>query len=626
LHHAVIEVNGLAFGGLFLKTLNRKIQRDTIVIPQPHADGLVAQLSSEIKRRINEFNRLACKSQAEWGIGKTATLKKIERLALEKSFSNTFNLRTVAHHFGAVPTIPIGEIQSGARKYHITILPSLADLPNINPLEDKEELLLSFERYLPHLLTSYFEQIGYYLRAIFFGADDSHVIKFAHRIRNIAKASIRGKITEIRNEHTGMNRLISEGLRKTHGRDIQIAEAIDAVAHLITNHIYSFYCIESKSHIARYEERLSKIVIAENVMGEEHPVSFLRECIRHINTPENNDVFISRINNLKPTDWLVPLGEAAAYIGEIKRSCKKGFSAPNIFVGYHFEIEANDKAFEQLSAAIEAHWPKVHLLQGRHLDRNIRWSLLGKIWFADAYLFLIPPAFITRDGTHKRLDQKEDWLLLEFTYTVLIGKHILTMKPKRFDAAVFEKFKTHLESYAPKHEITQISKSRWEANVVKTKKSWHQVMRDLERLPSMNSLEVNSLASFENAILSPLHKKLIDLFFQAAFWYLDSDALLLLQILLKQFPEGRGMIERKELRKKFNSLSSKHTFSEAVNNLLLFNLDIFEKLEPLVVENDNEFTLRLADVIDVLCKNFCCHPPHIVEHIISQMLSTRRED
>jgi len=248
-----VEINGLVFEGIFLKSLNDKIQRDTILIPR--ANGLIGHLSriSEVGERISRFNRWACKCQATWGIGNTATLKRIERLAIAKSVPSEFGLRTVAHHFGAVPALPVGEIQRGGRQYFITVLPSLADMPIKNKLEDKTEILLSFQRYLPHLLTAYYEQIGFYLRAIFFGADDKHIIKYAHRIRSIAKGSIRGKIVEIHNDHIGMNRLISDELRKAHERDIQIAEAVDAFGHLVTGTWNPMPCccyrrVENNSH------------------------------------------------------------------------------------------------------------------------------------------------------------------------------------------------------------------------------------------------------------------------------------------------------------------------------------------------------------------------------------------
>jgi hypothetical protein len=620
-----VEVNGLKFEGIFLKSLNEKVQRDTILIPRPQ--GLLGQLAKEreVGEIIKHFNHWSQKCQRTWGFGKTGTLKKIERLAIEKNIPAEFKLRTVAHHYGAVPVLQIGEIRRNNKQIFVAILPSLADLRIRDYVGDKREILLSFERYLPLLFAAYYEQVGFYLRAIFFGADERHIIKYAHRIRSILVGSIRGKVEEIKNGQADKNRLLANSLRRTYERDIQIAEAVDAYGHLITNYIYSFFCMES--NISKYEKRLAEIVHTDGVLSAENPISFLRECVRHISEPKSNDLFVSNVGNLK-TDWLVHFGEAAAFIGEINRSCPKGPFAPTIFVGYHFDIEANDHAFEQLQLAVKEHWPHVQLLRGRHLARNIRWSLLGRIWITDTYLFLIPPTFITRNGTKKPLNPKEDWLLLEFVYSVLLGKHCLTMKPRIFNPDVFEEFKIHLNNYAPEQqEIPQVRKLHWDANLAKAKRDWIQVLRDHERLPSMNALEVSSLASFEEAILSPLHKRLIELFFQAAYWYLEPGALLILQSLLKQFPAGNGTIERKELREQFKSLNSKHKFAEGLNTILSFNFNLFHKLEPLVVQNDDGLvTLRLANVVEVLCNSFCCHPPRFIEHIVGQMLSTREGD
>ena len=620
----VVEVNGLPIEGVLLKSL-KDYQRNTILIPRAH--GLLAQLykDEKIGENVRKFFTWARKNQKEWGLGKTGTLKKIERLASSNSTPPEFDLRAVAHHYGAVPVLTVGELQSADEHFFVTVLPSLDDLRIIKPIQDKTEILLSFVRHLPNLLTAYYEQIGFYLRSIFFGADEKHIIKYAHRIRSILVGSIRGKVEEIRRDHFDKdNRLIANNLRFTYEHEIQIAEAVDAFGHLLTNYIYSFFSMES--NVTKYEKRLEDIVYGENIMGDESPVAFLQECARHISESKDNVEFVSTINSLK-THWLIPFGEAAAFIGEIKRTCGKNFYVPTIFVGYHFDIEANEQAFEELKSAVIEHWPHVRLLRGRHLARNIRWSLLGRIWVSDAYLFLIPPSFITRDGTKKPLNRKEDWLFLEFIYTVLISKHCVTMKPKQFKSEVFEEFKAHLESYAPDQEIHQIKEGHWEANLVKAKEQWRDMLRNLERLPSMDAFEANSLAEFEEGILDPLHEKLIRLFFRAAYWYLEPDALLVLQTLLKQFHSGSGQIERKELRKLFKSLNSKYEFSTGLNNLLDFNFDFFDKLEPLVLEGDGrEITLRLADVIDVLCNNFCCRPQRIDDHIIGQMLSPRQED
>lgn len=622
MHHAIVELNGLIFQGVFLKSLNENVQRDTILIPRPQ--GLLAQLPHNIRENYKRLNVWARDCQSRWGIGKTGTLKKIERLAVANSTPKEFNLRTVAHHFGAVPVLSIGEIQRNSKQIFVALLPSLPDLRIHDPTTDKTEILLSFERYLPHLLAAYHEQVGFYLRAIFFGADDRHIIKYAHRIRSILVRSIRGKIQEIKNTHIGKNRLIAGNLLAAYERDIQIGEAVDAFGHLITNYIYSFFCMQSR--ISEYESRLSEIVHAEDVLGSEHPISFLRECVRHISEPHSNDVFISTIANLK-TKWLIPFGEAAAFIGEIKRSCRKGFFAPTFFIGYHFDISANDKAFAQLRSAIKQHWPHIQLLRGRHLARNIRWSLLGRIWIADAYLFLIPPTFITRGGKKKQLNPKEDWLLLEFIYSHFLGKHCLTMKPKDFDSNVFEEFKSHLANYSPEHEIPQIRKSDWDANLEKAKKTWFQILRDHERLRSMSVMGLSSLAAFEEAIINPVHTRLIELFFRAAYWYLQGDALLVLQTLLRLLPTGKGTVNRKSLRESFNLQRTRERFADGVNNLLDFGFDVFNQLEPLILQNDKrEITLRLSDVIDTMCRKFCCHPPHITEHIIGQMLSTRESD
>jgi hypothetical protein len=630
LHHATVEFNSLCFRGFFLKSLRDKIQRDTVLIPEPYATQLIAQFSeeSEVRKEINEFNSWAREREKEWQIGNTATLKKIERLAINNRVPKEFNLRTVAHHFGAVPCLTVGNIHYRSKEVFVTVLPSLNGLPIRNQIEEKTELLQSFQRYLPHLFTAYYEQIGYYLRAIFFGADETHIIKYAHRIRSIAKSSIRGKIIELKKDHDPINRLIAEELIETYRSEISTAESVDAFAHLVSNYIYTFFRINCREHMAKYEERLSKISWSDGILGgEDNPVSFIRECARHINTPENNDVFITKINGVK-NDWLKSLGEAAAFIGEIKRSCKKSFSAPTIFVGYHFDIDENDNAYEQLNSAIEEHWKHVQLFQGRHLDRNIRWSLLGKIWFADAYLFLIPPTFISGDGTPKPLSLKEDWLLLEFIYTTLIGKHCITMKPKVFNAEVFETFKAQLEGFEPIQEIAQVSKYRWSQNLKFTKQKWLQTLRDHERLPSMNILEVNALESFEKGTLNVIHKMSIEFIFQATYWYLDSDALLLLQILLRQFPLGRGTIKIETLRKRFNLIKQKkYTFPQAQKKLLSFNLDLFLRPEPLIVQNrEDAITLRLADVLEVLYNEFCYHPPNFTKHIIGRLLSTNDGD
>jgi hypothetical protein len=612
-------VNGIPFDGVLLKSLLDRDERDTILIFRDEA--FLAQLPQNVNQTAKRFKQWAGRKQREWGFGNTGTLKRIERLALTKSIAGNSKLRPVAYHYGAVPVLTVAEINQAGQPLYIAVLPSLADLKPENKILYKRELLLSFKRHLPRLFLAYYEQVGYYLRAIFFGADDEHVIKYAHRIRSILKGSIREKIIEIDSDAIGENKILADDIRSAYRRDIHIAQAVDAFGHLLTNYIYSFYCI--KNDVAKYEERLSSITFEEGVFGAEHPVSFFRECVRHISDPYCNDVFISKVNNLA-TPWLIPFGEAAALIGEIKRSRQKGFAAPSVFVGYHFDIEANEQKFEQLQIAIQEHWPHVQLLRGQHLARNIRWSLLGRVWVADAYLFLIPPTFITLDGTSKSLNPKEDWLLLEFVYTSLLGKCLATMQPSALDSAVFEKFKLQVNGYAPNHEITQVSALHWEAAVKEAKSKWLKVLREVTRLPSLDPLDAQSLASFEKGVLDPLHRNLVEVFFSAAYWFLSDDALVILQLLLEKCDFGKGQIERAQLRQSYNERKRKVRFADAMRDLLDFSFHLFDQEQKLVIEsNDRRITLRMAEIIELLCKHFGCHPQNINEYVITRMQSRR---
>ena len=92
------------------------------------------------------------------------------------------------------------------------------------------------------------------------------------------------------------------------------------------------------------------------------------------------------------------------------------------------------------------------------------------------------------------------------------------------------------------------------------------------------------------------------------------------------YQRGSGRLARKTLRQMYYAKHPKDKFSDAIKDLLKFEFNLFGKFEPLVVEIDKkEISLRLAEVVETLCKNFCCTQgqQRVLSHVVDQMLSTR---
>jgi len=386
------------------------------------------------------------------------------------------------------------------------------------------ELLHSLDEFLPQMLPAYYEQIANYLRSVFFAGQDYQTMAFCLRIRQIATASIRGKLDLIEKPKypDGKSGRLARKLAEKYAAQIKEGRAVDAFAHLIVNYIYRFYCIQDR--IPDYDKRLASVPSSRTLFTADS-VSFMQECARNLKNPK--DEFHRQLGRDKETrdPWLQTMGEISAFVAEIVHSLDgKGVDAPRVFVTYHFKVKDSERFVDLATRTLELNKDSAELVVGRHVRRDIRWSLLARIWMADHHLLFLPSTWERTDHKRKSLKLEKNWVVMELFYGRLLGRDISLVVASPTSEAVLDEFRNHIKSYTEEKEIPHVPEAGWHTFVRRSKEYIANLSHELKRLPcNLDEFETNGFwAKFKEYVIEKAARSLVRVLFGA--WYCFFDA------------------------------------------------------------------------------------------------------
>lgn len=398
LHHIPLDINGHSTTAFLLRSIDPRTgsARDTLTLFRP-AD--IHRLPTASQKEWETFSAELKHHADRWCIGAVPTLKRAYRLYREGRLFQGYQLRAVAHRYGAVPALVVGYIGD----YALALTPER--LPRVARGEEysdgaRLEILLSLQDLLPHLLTAYYEQIAFYLQSIFFGASDRHAIAYCLRIRQIVMNSIRTKLAAIDKCPARMRNAyrLAAVLGQQYERELREARAIDAFAHLLVNYVHRFYCL--KDRVPDYSARI-RAIRSSGEMFSADPIGILKRCTANLQQPEDGFLEAIQADARGQPAWLVSFVDAAGFVAEILRFTRgRPPDRPRIFATYHFKVSDAEQFVDELDRRLEQDGI-TELIQGRKVGRNIRWSLLARLWFADHQVLFLPSTWLKSDGRRK---------------------------------------------------------------------------------------------------------------------------------------------------------------------------------------------------------------------------------
>jgi len=220
---------------------------------------------------------------------------------------------------------------------------------------------------------------------------------FCQRIREIAKKSIIQKLEILKTipqAHKKSFALAAELLDKFENCICE-GRAVDAFAHLLVNYIYRFFCIRDR--VAIYSDRLRELPSKETLFDRDS-VGLMQDCARNLENPD--DDFLNRLEaeKLHRDEWLQTLTELSTFVGEIVKFTRNTrMDRPRLFVTYHFDVEDSERFVNLLTDGVWKKNMNVEIVRGRHLGRDIRWSILARIWMCDHHILFVPRSWMRKN-------------------------------------------------------------------------------------------------------------------------------------------------------------------------------------------------------------------------------------
>ncbi len=476
-HLVTVECGGSCFEALVLRGLGASTKRDRVVLNRVDQ---VAHFSTATQAVAVRYRRAVIDQLRVWGIGATAGLKKLDRLHRTKSLLEEFPLTTVANRYGPVPVLVLGR----AANFQICYYPDVGAIPlrAERAAEAELEYLRSLEDELAHLLTAYYEQIAYYLTAILFGSAGKNEGAYCLRIRQILKGSIRGKLSAIERgceSDTPEIRVLAREIREKFGPQIREGRAVDAYVHLLVNHVYRLRSIEDR--VEEYLQRLLGLADDGALVGHENRIGLMKTCAENIELPQ--DEFRADLLAMRSTLpwWLSTFARASVFISEVYRALNgRPVFLTRLFLTYHFQVRDSMAFAQRLRDEVASRLPHVEVIEGRDLGRDLRWSLLARIWFANGQMLFLPTSWIRPDGREKRHRLAGNWVILELLYGLLLRKTLTTVVAEPENADLVEQFIHQVREYvAAEHEVPATD---WEDFVSAARCDLGRVLEDTRRL------------------------------------------------------------------------------------------------------------------------------------------------
>jgi hypothetical protein len=457
-----------AFGILLYAIPPRGKKRTILALRSP--EGLHG-LPAEVKRELEALNDEIINHHGKLGIlHMLPAAVDYARVVQDETHLTHLKVISVCERRGVMPALVIA--QDG--DVTICILPEKTlgkDGMKKWQKYGEHELAITlrmFEDNLEIQIRSCMEQAAHYFTSICFGAGihSGEVLKRCLRIRQLIGSGIdgpRGIITRSADFHS--TRELGKRLETTYDATLRTGEAFIRLSHGLIFIIFRLYCMRDIS--SKHLQNLQEMHGSNDAAGVD-PVELMKRCGTQLQAPTAR--FVEEIHKLRdhqrcPT-WLLEVAETCVFMGEVVAFTKGAdLSRPWVFVSRHFRIHESDLLEERLReaslnspAALPLHW-----LTGRTLERDLRWSLLARIWFADHHVLFLPPSLEMGNGKQRKMDVHEwDWAIIEMLYSWWIGKERSLMLPVPRPEPIISALTAQVENYTTEPELPQLNQEGWQ--------------------------------------------------------------------------------------------------------------------------------------------------------------------
>jgi hypothetical protein len=547
-HRVAVEISGKKFFGFLLRsTSEQKKERDTLYLPNLE---IISLLPIETQRLWQAFSNQVDSLKKKWRFDSVSTLKRIVNRYRKKELFSTYPLVIVAHHHGEVPALIIDEVNGWKIALPNRILQLEAHRRSVD-IQDQEKLeqLFSLDESLPTLFLAYYEQAAYYLQSVFFATDDEQALHFCFRVRTILRKSLRQKIDLIEHcpEHLPLSCTFAEKLREKYASALKEAQAVDSFAHLIINYIYGFFCIKHRA--VDYHARLQELETSNGLFND-NSIALMKACGENMLNPEADSRFLDRLNAEPPgEEWLKIIAEISTFVAEIIRlTAKERLDLPRVFLTYHFNVKDSDHFFEITENKItDENW-HASIIRGRDLGRNIRWSLLARIWISDYHLLFLPRSWERIGGGEKKLKDRENWVVLELLYGQLLNKELHLVMGSPVNEELLQNFRTHVEGYTTTKEIDQVTDNDWRAFINVAKERLHKRLLTHKYLECpMNAPADDFWKQFKEEVLDGAGKQLILNLFRGWCFFFEAEQWSIIQAILLLTNSADSAVDVKDI-------------------------------------------------------------------------------
>jgi hypothetical protein len=645
-HRVPVDIAGHKSHAFLLTRIDpdNQARRDTLVLS--NADEIIALLPTAIRKEWQSFSNQLTELRQKWGFHGIPTMKRALRLYREQEVLNEFDLLAIAHRFGAVPALRVGEVD----EFNLALFsdPFGQGAPRSQMTEPELlELQGSLDEYLPLLFHAYFEQVSFYLRDIFFTAYEEQVLHFCLRIRTLVMASIRGKLDSIDIYPTRFRKLASlnESLLKKYPKQINEGRAVDCLAHMIVNYIYGAFCLKHRA--VEYYERLQALP-GESDSFEDSSIALMKRCGEAMMYPQGDGRFLHEIStHRQPREpWLKTLAEISAFVSEIMLSTGREYlDSPRIFLTYHFKTNDSEKIYRILKDLLQTKNAAARMVRGRHLGPDIRWSVLARLWAADYHMLALPSTWKRDDGKMKHLRNEGNWVNLELFYGQLIQKELRVITSEPVNDQLIEDFGRHLVDYTDAREIEQIDEHSWEQFLPVAKERLRTTLRNTQHLNcDISNLDEAFWLKLKKQVLDPAGMKLLHMLFHAWCYSFEPDDWSVVQAVIAMAEGQDAEFTPKEIAeyiqanvtdqrfewareaKSFKSLEA--SVRTRLKALAEFEFILSEGAFPILLlkKNPQRFRIRVTSAHKLLTRKFDLdYDPAELQRIFTHLSAPRRD-
>jgi hypothetical protein len=513
------------------------------------------------------------------------------------------------------------------------------------------EVLSSHGNYLPSLLTAYYEQVAFYMRVVFFGSAEPNVMTFCLRIRQILRQTIRTKTKLIEgcSKELPKSYELAEHLKIEYSAWLEEAQASDHFVHLLINYIYRIYCI--KSRVTEYQQRL-RLQLPSGAQPAAHTIALFKRCAENLVYP--SDGFHEELANERDRvdPWVGTLAEDSTFIAEINRLTKHNrLDGPRVFVTHHFNVTDSHAFVKWADQCVKRSEVNAEIVTGRHVGRDVRWSVLARIWFSDWQVLFLPSSWERIGGGQKIHRDRQNWVILELLYGRLLRRNLTVVVAEPGDERVIAGFREALASYTEQQEIEQVpAAEKWSAFVSGAKAGLCEELYTRRRVLYDPSRRENSECweHFKAEVIDNASRTLVKSMFQAWCYFFEESTWSVAQALILLHREKRVSVSVREIAEYIAILNGRHdarfewargkgarnleaSVLSRLKELRSFELKLDRNLfAPIIAESEGRRLLlkvRLPEMYDLLCQRFGI--PFNRSHIggiVNQLLLRTRDE